>query len=108
MKRWIVFGPGSTWVGDCRVMCTMEYLTQKNATDPLFPLEHAELLGEHFRLLFVFSTRRLEASHTRLRWLGIALKLRPKLRQVGEAWSQCRYMYTCELFTCRPTGNEER
>lgn len=38
----------------------------------------------------------------------IALKLRPKLRQDGEARSQCWYMYTCELFTCRPAGNEER
>lgn len=28
--------------------------------------------------------------------------------EVGEACSQCWYMYTYELFTCRPAGNEEQ
>ena len=51
-------GLRSMWAGDCRVMCMMEYLTHKNASDwPFFPWP-CRMSGEHFSLLFVFSTRR--------------------------------------------------
>lgn len=34
-------------------MCVMEYLTHKNATDPIFPLEHAEY-WENISVLCLF------------------------------------------------------
>lgn len=44
---------GSTWAVDCRVMCTMEYLARKNATDTFFSL-HTRNIGRTLSLLFVF------------------------------------------------------
>lgn len=100
---------GSMWAGDCRVVCKREYLTQKNATDSYFFCPSLAKCRENILVFCLFSLHAVsEASHRRVHRLGIALKLRPKRRLVGEAWSQCWYMYTCELFTCRPAGNEER
>lgn len=55
-------GSGSTWAGDCRVMCMMEYLTPKKVSDPFF-LEFAECRQSISASVFVFSTRRWDESH---------------------------------------------
>lgn len=44
---------GSMWAADCRVMCTMEYLTRKNASDTFFSLR-MQNIGRTLNLLFVF------------------------------------------------------
>ena len=38
---------GSTWAAVCRVVCMIEYLAWKNATDTFFPPCTCGLLGEH-------------------------------------------------------------
>lgn len=108
-------GLGSMWEGDCRVMRMMEYHTQKNAPDllPLFVFfflfspPACRMSAEHSSLLFVFATRRLEASHTRFCSLGKALKSRPKLKRAGGAWIQRCYMLKCLLVQQEMSNNNK-
>lgn len=74
-------GSGWTWAGNCRVMCMTEYLTRKNATDTFFFSSDMQTTGGTFQAFVCFLNTSFGGESPRL---GIALKLRPKLRPVRE------------------------